>query len=496
MTSSTRQALWQKYHDIMPPGAGALFLIQIFAIISFSVLYSSLILYTTKVLHMSDAFAATITGIFFGLNNFIHLFSGYIGGRYYSYRSLFIISMIIETIGCALIAIPQSSFLLWGLAAILTGSGVNLTCIYNLLTQLFKPEDKNRETSFLLNYSGLNIGFFFSFIVAGYYELHQNYQTLFELSALGNIIAIFITLYNWKSLQDRGTRYSTLTISAKQKSRVIGLCAVGLFFLGLRFLLQYPALCTDIIIYTTLIMFAFMLYLATRQTNTMTRQKIIAYCILAIAAIIFWTLLLLGPIGLNLFTERNVDRHVLGSLLAPQWILNINNLMTVAAAPLITIGISHLRARGYNISLSLQFGIGLLIMGIAYVILPLGIHFANNHGYSNVGWVLSSYSLQSIADLFVSPVGYALVGQLAPMESRSIMMGTWLMFGGITGIMADYTSSVAIGAANTLDPLMTNASYSHMFGLVGWIAVIAGIIYLICTPLITRLTHEHLSSTY
>ena len=31
-----------------------------------------------------------------------------------------------------------------------------------------------------------------------------------------------------------------------------------------------------------------------------------------------------APMGLNLFIERNVDRHFLGLLIAPQWVQNIN----------------------------------------------------------------------------------------------------------------------------------------------------------------------------
>src|SRR5436190_12447790 len=122
----------------MPPGAGALCLIQIFSTLGFSVLYSSLILYATKSLQMDDKLATSITGSFVALNYFLHLLGGYIGGRYLSYRSLFGLGMISQVLGCLLISVPDSNYLLWGLAAFLGGSGLNVTCINCMVTQLFE----------------------------------------------------------------------------------------------------------------------------------------------------------------------------------------------------------------------------------------------------------------------------------------------------------------------------------------------------------------------
>ena len=163
MLKQLNQSFLQNYRHLMPKGAGVLFLIQIFATLGFSVLYSSLILYATRSLHLSDTLATSITGAFIALNYFLHLLGGYIGGRYLSYRGLFVIGMALQVSGCLLISVPEINFLMWGLAAFLAGSGLNVTCINCMVTQLFEPNDKRRETAFLWNYSGMNIGFFIGF---------------------------------------------------------------------------------------------------------------------------------------------------------------------------------------------------------------------------------------------------------------------------------------------------------------------------------------------
>lgn len=175
-------------------GSAALCFIQIFSTLGFAVLYSTLVLYATKKLGFSDSSANAIMGLFGAFNYGLHLFGGYLGGRYLSNRNLFVLGMVFQVIGCFLIATAGVTGLYWGLALFLTGSGLNVTCLNMMLTQLFTPEDERRESAFLWNYAGMNLGFFIGFTVAGYFQLDENYKALFMFATLGNIIAILATL--------------------------------------------------------------------------------------------------------------------------------------------------------------------------------------------------------------------------------------------------------------------------------------------------------------
>lgn len=492
--NQTNKTFIQKYHDVMPTGAGALFLIQIFATLGFSVLYSTLILYATQGLHMNDTLATSITGSFVALNYFLHLLGGYVGGRYLSYRSLFAVGMLLQVIGCALISIPSTTFLLWGLSAFLGGSGLNVTCINCMVTQLFEPDDKRREAAFLWNYSGMNIGFFIGFSIGGYFHLHQAYHELFLLSSLGNLIALALTMYNWKILKDRDTSFVDAALAVQQKSRFIGLFVIVALVFALRALLNQTDFCNQLILVIGASMLVLITYLTLRQPGQNERKKMWGYIILALSSIIFWTLYQLAPMGLNLFIERNVDRHFLGFLIAPQWVQNINTVVIIIGGPLLSVIFTHLRERGININIPLQFSLALMLIGAALAILPIGISFANATGYTNFNWILASFVLISIGELFISPIGYAMVGQLAPVKLRGLMMGMWMMITGIAAILSDHFSKIALGTSASTDPLITNASYSHTFGTLGWTAIIAGAFLFILTPLIVKLTQEKKSN--
>lgn len=480
-----------KYKNVMPTGAGALFLIQIFSTLGFSVLYSTLILYTTQGLHMSDTLATSITGSFVALNYFLHLLGGYLGGRFLSNRGLFAIGMLLQMLGCILISVPEPTFLLWGLSAFLGGSGLNVTCINCMVTQLFEPNDKRREAAFLWNYSGMNIGFFIGFSISGYFHLHHAYRELFLLSGLGNLIALIMTLYNWKILRDRDTVFVVSKKAVKKKARIMGLGMIILLVFSLQALLQYTHFCNNLILVIGASMLTLLILLALREPGLNEKNKMFGYIILSLASVTFWTLYQLAPMGLNLFIERNVDRHLLGLIIAPQWVQNINTIVIIIGGPLLSIVFSHLRERGINITIPFQFSLSLLLVGIALAILPIGIGFANAEGYVNFNWVLTSYILTSIGELFISPIGYAMVGQLAPVRLRGLMMGTWMMITGVSAILSDYFSKMALGETDSINPLITNASYSHTFGMLGWSAISIGILLFACVPIVTRLTQEN-----
>lgn len=106
-TVDSKNAVWSG----LPQATIALFFIQIFSTLSFSVLYSTLVLYMTKKLGISTVSANSITGIFVAANFALHLLGGYCGGRFLSNRSLFCFGMIAQIIGCILLALESEVYL-------------------------------------------------------------------------------------------------------------------------------------------------------------------------------------------------------------------------------------------------------------------------------------------------------------------------------------------------------------------------------------------------
>src|SRR5438093_960102 len=135
---------FKRLFSAVPEGTAALFFIQIFATLGFAVLYSTLVLYATKHLHLGVKAATTLMGVFGAFNYGLHLFGGYLGGRFLSNRNLFVGGMALQVFGCPCIATGTLALIYVGLAFFLPGRRLNVTCINTTPTPRLPPEDPRR----------------------------------------------------------------------------------------------------------------------------------------------------------------------------------------------------------------------------------------------------------------------------------------------------------------------------------------------------------------
>ena len=475
-----------------------LFFIQIFATLGFAVLYSTLVLYATKHLQLPVRLATALMGVFGAFNYGLHLFGGYLGGRFLSNRNLFVGGMALQVIGCACIATGTLALFYVGLALFLTGSGLNVTCINMMLTQRFTPEDPRREGAFLWNYAGMNVGFFVGFFVAGYFQGTESYASLFIFATLGNFVAIILALFNWKTLTDRNTPLLDKTPKQFRLRQLGGIAILIGLVPVVWFMLQRPG-GTEIILKAICAAVALMLiYLTVRHSDRREQRNMTAYLILTVGSLMFWSLYQMAPSGLMLYAVNNVDRtisnivtlphwlqNIIGKEIQPQWIQNINTVCIVVGGPLLASLFTRLRARGWRIDIPKQFAASLLLMAAAFLILPLGIKLAGD-GKSAFAWLFWSYVLQSIGELLISPIGYAMIGKLAPRQYQGVMMGSWMLWTGLASLFAgDFSGMIPSPTGATAAD--TNAGYAKLFTELGLVTLAVGIGLVVLIPLLRKL---------
>ena len=470
----------------IPSGVGALFFIQTFATLGFAVLYSTLVLYATKHLKMTAKEATALMGVFGAFNYGLHLFGGYLGGRFLSNRNLFVGGMMSQVLGCASMAFGTEPLFYWGLALFVTGSGLNVTCINMMLTQRFAPEDSRREGAFLWNYAGMNIGFFIGFSAAGYFQATEDYSSLFIFATIGNFSAIVLAALTWKTLRDLNT---TLLEATPRQFRVRLAGGLGIL-VGLVpivwFLLQYPDSTANLLKLICAGVAAVLVYLTLKHRDPREKRNMWAYLILTLGSLAFWSLYMMAPSGLQLFADHNVDLMVGGIKVQVQWIQNINTVVIVIGGPLMSALFVRLRSKGWKIDVPQQFSVSLLLMGLGFLILPVGISFADSQGMSAFVWLFTSYVLQSIGELLISPVGYAMIGKLAPRQYQGIMMGSWMLVTGLASLFAgDFSGMIPEPSGSTA--LETNPAYSQLFAYLGLGSLVVGVALVILIPSLRRL---------
>src|SRR5207248_248577 len=122
----------------------------------------------------------------------------------------------------------------------------------------------------------------------------------------------------------------------------------------------------------------------------------------------------------------------------------------------------------------------------AYLILPLGIKLAGGDSKSAFAWLFWSYVLQSIGELLISPIGYAMIGKLAPKQYQGVMMGSWMLWTGLASLFAGDFSGMIPNPVGTT-PSATNAGYAKLFTELGLVTLAVGIALVVLNPFLRKL---------
>ncbi len=460
----------------MPNGVTPLYFIQAFSTFSFAVLYCSLALYTTKQLGLSSVLSNSIVGLFIAFNYIFQLLGGVIGGRYLTNRSLFFMTIIIQSIGLVVLALADSSLLYIGLSLFLVGCGLNTTCYNSMLTQRFEQSDERRESAFVLNYAAMNIGFCAGYISSGFFDYTNQYQYLFYICIVTNAMTLGLILKNWLNLDDVNTPLTQI----KHKSHFIynnlGGVILTLILIPTMYLCFHSERFSNgLLVVLSSLVCGLILILRVRQKNKADKQKMSAYLLLAASTFLFWMIYFTGPMGVTLFIKNNVDKHCLGYELATQWIRNINPLVIIFGAPLMVAIINKLKEQGYQVTVSIQFVLSFALMACSFFSLAAGILYSNHQGYTHLYWVIVYIMMQGIAELLLAPVGYALIGRIAPPHLQGILMGSWMLVSGLAAFFSQNFSNAMVKSEHS-NPLLTNEDFLQVFKQLGVAALIGAIL--------------------
>jgi len=122
---------------------------------------------------------------------------------------------------------------------------------------------------------------------------------------------------------------------------------------------------------------------------------------------------------------------------------SVNPFWIIVLTPVVVAFFGWLKARGKTLSTPSKFAWGTLIAGLSSVVM-IAACLSTNIYLNKVSslWIVSSYGVFTISELFVSPVGLSLTSKVAPRRLTALMMGGWFITtslgGKISGILAGF----------------------------------------------------------
>lgn len=121
----------------------------------------------------------------------------------------------------------------------------------------------------------------------------------------------------------------------------------------------------------------------------------------------------------------------------PQMFQHFNPFFIVVLTPLVIILFGWLNRKGKEPSAPKKIGIGMIITGLAFVLLmvasfglpsPKSLDGLGAPDPSRVStyWLITTYLILTVAELFLSPMGISFVSKVAPPKYKGLMQGGWL----------------------------------------------------------------------
>lgn len=392
-------------------------------------------------------------------------------------------------------------------ALIIMGVGYLKPNISTIVGQLYPEGDPRRDSGFTLYYYGINLGAFWAAVLCGYLGQTVGWWAGFGLAGVGMALGWVVFVLGKPLLQGKGEPPAEGNLkkpflgplNREWSIYLLSILGVGVVW----FMVQRNALVGWVLGAATLASLAFIAYIIIKVCeNRIQRERMMLAVVLIIGSVVFFTLFEQAGTSLNLFADRNVDLsltptavQLLGvtigtpSQLAAAgitpsgfWIdatvtaaqtQSFNAGFILIFAPIMAALWAFLGKRNLDPNPTLKFGLGLLQVGLGFMIVVWGAGMADSAFQMPILLLGLLYMFHTLGELFLSPVGLSEITKLSLAKVVSFMMAVWFLASSI----AQYVGGWIAGLAGTetvggqvLDPgaaLRTSLEVFEMLGLWG-----------------------------
>ncbi|MCL5260487.1 MAG: peptide MFS transporter [Gammaproteobacteria bacterium] len=444
---------------------------------------SLLILYLVKFFRVDDSIGYNILSSFIALSCIMPLIGGFIADKYLGLRRSIFIGAITECLGLILLIFPGKLLLYSGLAIVSIGVGLLKPSYSSLPGYLYENNDPRRDSGYTIFYIFINAGVILSSFLAGFIARDISWHLAFGFAALA-LVATYLVFhfgFNHYKLQNLGPDVK-LTTKGNIISSVIILASVLLG--SIIMMSEYLAIIAFITVCVSLI--GIFIYCILKSTPEY-KSKLVAFLILLLISIAFWSIYMQLFLSITLFIENLVNKNLFGIIIpTPAFIAIEAFSVVIFGYPLARLWI-HLSKTKYNPSLPAKFFISMLILTLSVAILVFCAQFKGASTLINPLWICVAYIIIGIAELAISPIGLSMVNTLVPTEFKGMMTGVFILTIGLGGKIGGLLAQFAkVPADLTNNTQAITSIYGHAFNIYLMIVVFCTIASLILIPYIKK----------
>ncbi len=408
---------------------------------------------------------------------------------------------ILMIVGSLILMVDPKQFFFMGISFLIVGTGFFKPNISSMVGQLYRHDDHRRDAGFSLFYSGINIGAFMGGILmigvgkgeilSGVIPEHMRWNVAFGLVALVMMISLVTFLFTHKSLGPIGAPPIDYN---KFKSKRWYIYAVYIGALAVVPIIMKMVSNTRYTDYFMMIIGPFsILYLAyeMRKLSWKENGKLIAGVIFILFSVVFWAIFEQAGGSLSLYAAENVDKNLLGiNGVDPNMVNNsINSLFVILFAPVMGLLWLWMHKKKIEPNGIIKFGIGFLLLGLAFYTFYSGKLFDNGDGKAPLNILALGYFVVTFGELALSPIGLSLMTKLATHKLQGFMMGMWFLASAYGQYVAGLFGA-SISPSENATPSEKLSIYSEGYQQFALYAIIAGVLIIVISPMVKKLMAE------
>jgi POT family proton-dependent oligopeptide transporter len=477
--------------DKQPSGLYLLFFTELWERFGFYTIQTIIILYMTRGLLMADKNANLLYGAFSSLLYLTPMLGGYLADRYLGFQRAITIGGVLFIVAYLLSAFHSQSMFFLGLGFLVCANGLFKPNVSSIVGELYHENDSRRDGGFTLFYMGINIGSLIPPLIAGVLVARHGWHSGFILAAIGMMIGQIIFMLGKKQLGDKGLypkgkethqplSYFFYFMLMAGIIAVIGLCQLAFL---------HPEV-TDHLVEVSAVLVLSVIFFFLFKEPLAQRKKMFASLVLIIISVGFWSLYNQTFTSLMLFADRNMEHHVLGIPLDAEATQFFNPFFIILLSPLLSrmwIRMDHV---GLNPSTQMKFALSILFMSAGFLVLALGATFFGHDGITSPWWLITSYLLQTIGELLLSPIGLAMITVLCPKHLVGMMMGVWFFSQAASFAIGGTLANIAAVPGHL--PAATSLSiYGHAFSIYGMLSLGMALLSFALVPFLNRIINSN-----
>jgi POT family proton-dependent oligopeptide transporter len=426
--------------------------------------------------------AQSLMSIYGALVFMSSVIGGWLADRIFGSRRSILAGGVLIMFGHICLSIPTGGIVALYLSMVLItlGTGMLKPNISKVVGDLYHDRDERRDAGFSLFYMGVNLGAFIAPLAVGGLRDRWGFHAGFGLAAVGMAIALVWYVVGGRLLGNAG-RTPANPLTDTDRPRTLRRLGIGLVIVAavVALLAVTHTLSAQLIIDTVSVLGIllpaayFTVMLRSPKTSPIERSRIVAYIPLFIASLFFWLIEEQGSVVLATFADQRTDLGAFGFRIPPEWFQSINPLAIVLLAPVFVAVWTRLGDRAP--STPRKFSFGLMLAGLSYVFMMAPGLINGTSVLASPLWLVGSFVIVIIGELFLSPVGLSATTKLAPAAFASQMMSLWFL-----------SDAAAQGISAQIVPVFSPSTEVAYFGVVGGLTVVLGVVLYFLAPVVQR----------